>query len=189
MYIGLTFDTDFLLTVVLIIRDNTTIAVAQSSLNHLVIIHIILQQATRMMLPFEDKDSWQSYNEERRLRDYHDDDQQRTQQDENGNDSSSMISLGNDTRILNKMTKEEKKRMKRLKKIRADPGIRINTMHGLMVDAGSSGSRMHVYQFEKRVLNDEREISEAVSVSKTCTVYVQYIHICRLYNCICFCNV
>ena len=37
--------------------------------------------------------------------------------------------------------------------------------HGLMIDAGSTGSRMHVYEFDKRVLEGEKEISEAVSVS------------------------
>ena len=39
------------------------------------------------------------------------------------------------------------------------------TKHGLMIDAGSSGSRMHVYEFDNRVLEGEKEISDAVSVS------------------------
>ncbi len=43
--------------------------------------------------------------------------------------------------------------------------------HGLMIDAGSTGSRMHVYEFEKRVLEGRKEITEVVSVS-TLLLYV-----------------
>jgi len=62
--------------------------------------------------------------------------------------------------------KEIKKRKKAIKKLLADPGIQDDTMHGLMIDAGSTGSRLHVYEFKKRVLVGEGEISDAVSVSQ-----------------------
>ena len=36
----------------------------------------------------------------------------------------------------------------------------------MMIDAGSSGSRMHVYEFHSRVLRGKKEITEAVSGRK-----------------------
>lgn len=62
--------------------------------------------------------------------------------------------------------KEKKKRNHMIEKLLSDPGIQEDTMHGLMIDAGSTGSRMHVYEFKKRVLEGEREIADAVSVSQ-----------------------
>lgn len=60
----------------------------------------------------------------------------------------------------------EIKREKKLKKLYDDSGIKIGTMHGMMIDAGSSGSRMHVYEFEPRVLQGQRETSLAVAGKK-----------------------
>ncbi len=63
-----------------------------------------------------------------------------------------------------KKAKKERKHI--IEELLSDPGIQEDTMHGLMIDAGSTGSRMHVYEFKKRVLEGEREIADAVSVSQ-----------------------
>jgi hypothetical protein len=63
----------------------------------------------------------------------------------------------------------EKKRAKLEKKLDdlySDSGILDDSMHGLMIDAGSSGSRMHVYEFRPRVLRGRKETSEALSGKK-----------------------
>lgn len=61
---------------------------------------------------------------------------------------------------------QEIKREKKLKELYDDSGIQIDTMHGMMIDAGSSGSRMHVYEFEPRILEGQRETSLAVAGKK-----------------------
>ena len=61
---------------------------------------------------------------------------------------------------------KEMKRKKELEDLYADSGIQDTTMHGMMIDAGSSGSRMHVFEFEPRVLRGRKETSAAVSGMK-----------------------
>jgi hypothetical protein len=56
-----------------------------------------------------------------------------------------------------------KKRHEHLMKIRDRPGIRANTVHAMMIDAGSTGSRMHVYEFAPRILEDRHQVDEAVA--------------------------
>mmetsp|Transcript_9869 Transcript_9869/g.14837 ORF Transcript_9869/g.14837 Transcript_9869/m.14837 type:complete len:632 (-) Transcript_9869:78-1973(-) len=61
---------------------------------------------------------------------------------------------------------KKKKHKKKVQEIYLDPGIQLDTMHGMMIDAGSSGSRMHVYEFAPRVLEGKKDISEAVAGNK-----------------------
>ena len=44
-----------------------------------------------------------------------------------------------------------------------DYGIEETTVHGLMIDAGSTGSRIHVYEFQPRVLTKHHTVEQAVS--------------------------
>jgi Golgi nucleoside diphosphatase len=62
--------------------------------------------------------------------------------------------------------KQRKKHRKRIEKLLAHPGIHVKTVHGLMIDAGSTGSRLHIYEWEPRVLRDEKDIEAAVSGEK-----------------------
>jgi Golgi nucleoside diphosphatase len=59
-----------------------------------------------------------------------------------------------------------KKHRKRMKKLYSNSGIKDYTQHGLMIDAGSTGSRMHLFEWEPRVLHDSHEVQEAVSGRK-----------------------
>ncbi|CAB9508558.1 Ectonucleoside triphosphate diphosphohydrolase [Seminavis robusta] len=65
-----------------------------------------------------------------------------------------------------KRRKNEKKRAKRLADLYADPGIQEQTTHGMVIDAGSSGSRLHLYEWEPRVLRDAKDVEAAVSGRK-----------------------
>ena len=58
---------------------------------------------------------------------------------------------------------EKALRKQRLNDLYAHPGIAPATVHGLMIDAGSTGSRMHVYEWEPRTLETKQEITAAVS--------------------------
>jgi GDA1/CD39 (nucleoside phosphatase) family len=44
--------------------------------------------------------------------------------------------------------------------------IRDDTQHGMMIDAGSQGTRIHVYEFEARVLSKKRDTEDAVAGKK-----------------------
>lgn len=46
------------------------------------------------------------------------------------------------------------------------PSPQENTQHGMMIDAGSQGSRLHVYEFDARTLKTRRDIRLAVRGEK-----------------------
>jgi len=46
------------------------------------------------------------------------------------------------------------------------PDIQHSTQHALMIDAGSQGTRIHVYEFEARVLSSRKQIKHAVTGKK-----------------------
>ena len=46
------------------------------------------------------------------------------------------------------------------------PAIQYDTQHALMIDAGSQGTRIHVYEFEARILSTHKEIKDAVTGRK-----------------------
>ena len=50
-----------------------------------------------------------------------------------------------------------------LKAIYKHPGIAQETVHGIMMDAGSTGTRLHVYEWQPRVLTTPQDITAAVS--------------------------
>lgn len=66
----------------------------------------------------------------------------------------------------NLRAKQLKQHEETLKEVWANPGVRSETTHGLMIDAGSTGSRMHVFEWAPRVLSSQADIELAVSGSK-----------------------
>lgn len=66
----------------------------------------------------------------------------------------------------NKRKKKERKRKEKMKELYSDPGIQQSTEHGMMIDAGSTGSRLHIYEWDARILRDSKDVQEAVSGRK-----------------------
>ena len=62
--------------------------------------------------------------------------------------------------------KLKKKRKKHIEELYADSGIQQDTVHGMIIDAGSSGSRLHLYEWDPRVLRDTVDVEAAVSGRK-----------------------
>ena len=85
---------------------------------------------------------------------------------EHGKQHHSSSALYKEKKKEEKHKKKEEKHKKKLKDLFFNPGIQTGSMHGMMIDAGSSGSRMHVYEFKPRILTGEKEITEAVTGRK-----------------------
>jgi len=137
--------------------------------------------------PLEAKKSWDNHvkkiNERMLLEGLNDDNQ--TQEDSHQDSFDSSWYIGRflkrkskkshkDKKIKDKESKKElrteeknkKKRDKELEDLLEDSGIDVHTMHGMMIDAGSSGSRLHVYEFQPRILRGRKETELAVSGKK-----------------------
>jgi len=57
----------------------------------------------------------------------------------------------------------EVSRQKHTVEMSQNSGIKVNTVHGMIIDAGSTGSRMHVYEFAPRILENRMQVNEAVA--------------------------
>lgn len=69
----------------------------------------------------------------------------------------------NEKTVLRASTKH-KELMKQL--LASPPTIDPGTVHGFMIDAGSTGSRIHLYEWEPRALSSQRDVEDAVAGRK-----------------------
>lgn len=70
------------------------------------------------------------------------------------------------SKAARKRAKHKKKQDKRIEELYSNPGILKHTTHGMMIDAGSSGSRLHIFEWEPRKLSRPEDIAQAVSGKK-----------------------
>jgi Golgi nucleoside diphosphatase len=59
--------------------------------------------------------------------------------------------------------KAEKAHEKRMKQLYANSGIQRDSVHGMMIDAGSTGSRIHIFEWDPRVLVSHHDVEDAVA--------------------------
>jgi Golgi nucleoside diphosphatase len=61
----------------------------------------------------------------------------------------------------------------KMRLVSKDSGIRHSKEHGIMIDAGSSGSRLHLYEWDPRVLSNSQDVQDAVSGKKISFPYAR----------------
>ncbi|KAL3942559.1 MAG: hypothetical protein SGBAC_003269 [Bacillariaceae sp.] len=69
--------------------------------------------------------------------------------------------------------KYERKHEQNMKLVKKNPGIHHSKEHGIMIDAGSSGSRLHLYEFDPRILSSSQDVNDAVSGKKITFPYAR----------------
>lgn len=119
-------------------------------------------------------------NHQRNLKKHHKkDDNDGIETDDIGSDDDS-----SDDKSEKKKSKKEKKKEKKLKKEKKKEEEKVkwgkrsesyydiddcvyakdkHTQHGMMIDAGSQGTRMHVYEFKSRILYTKHDIEQVIS--------------------------
>ena len=70
-------------------------------------------------------------------------------------------------RSLSQSHRHVKKKKKKTKSKIPQPGE--DTFHAMMIDAGSQGTRIHVYEFERRILYHQKEVEHALNGLKLST--------------------
>jgi Golgi nucleoside diphosphatase len=130
-------------------------------------------------LPLEDKDSWENHVERRgssepaiggsrRVLKHHPQGTKDSSLDlmsiEQQKEEEFWASYQENLRSEAKAQAEDREaRQSRIHELSKSSGIAETTVHGLMIDAGSTGSRLHVYEWKPRILRHADDIEDAVS--------------------------
>ena len=128
--------------------------------------------------PFEARDSFEAYLERTKSREKQSGDEipRRALKNHHHNDDIELESLvqqrsqeikeQEDRKRQASIAKSSQKHDKRTEALINDSGISKSTAHGMMIDAGSGGSRMHVFEWNPRVLRTPHEVTECVAGKK-----------------------